>query len=94
MGLAPWNDSRYLNSIAQLNLGSNSNNKLEVVSLLNVQNISVSLLYYHYTNCPIKYNPRVYLGYVETYAKQWNQDTQNISQKPNSKGPESYQQSL
>ena len=56
--------------------------KIEVVSTLNTLNLSHEMLHYNYQNCTSKYNPRVYLGTIQTIAIQWNFDLQNIEKYP------------
>jgi len=75
-GFGPWIIEKYKYSIGQINLGSNSISKLEVVSLLNIPNLTVDSFFYNYTNCPEKYNPKVYLGAVQSVASRWNYDGQ------------------
>jgi len=76
-GFGPWIANKYKYSIGQINLGNNSNSRLEIVSLLNIPNLAVDSFFYNYTNCPQKYNPKVYLGAVQSAALNWNYDQQN-----------------
>jgi len=75
--LSPWNEAGYEYSVLQLNLGNNPNSLLEIVSLINVPNLGRAILYYNYTNCLEKYNPKVYLGAVQSVAYRWNSDRPN-----------------
>ncbi len=77
MALCPWNDSNHIYSSTQLNLGNNPISSLEVVSALNSFNIAWDEYYYSYTNCIQKYNPKVYLGAVQSASTNWNFDQQN-----------------
>lgn len=58
--------------IAQLNLGSNSLRKMEVVSMLNINNTSHYIFHYNSTWGTTKYNPRIYFGSHSTYSTGWN----------------------
>ncbi len=51
--------------------------KLEVVSLLNISNQARLSYHYNYANCFEKYNPKVYLGAIQSVAYEWNYDGQN-----------------
>lgn len=85
--LSPWNDSAYEYSIGQLVLRSNSNSKLEVVSLLNINNISSYQMYYDMNLCEKQYKVKIYLGAQNSTAKSWNIETLYT---PNLTWPESY----
>ncbi len=66
------NNSQY--EIANINLGNNSNSKLEVVSLLNIFNIGHWNYHYNNQNSAKKYNPKLYLSAFQSMAPQWNYD--------------------
>ena len=51
--------------------GSNPLSRLEVVSLLNIPSQAHELYYYTSTSCPAKYNPKVYLGTLQSIAYWW-----------------------
>ncbi len=76
VALSPWNDSRLPYSVLMINLGNNFNKKLEIVSALNSFNIALNQYHFLHSNCPEKYNPKVYLGAVQTAALNWNYDYQ------------------
>ncbi len=76
IGLSPWGGDNSPHDFSALNLGNNSNSKLEVVSLLNCLNTADRMLHYNYYNCPERYYPKVYLGTVQSVAYGWNWDTQ------------------
>ena len=50
--------------------------KLEVVSLLNIPSQARNMYIYTSANHTQKYNPKVYLGTVQTTATIWNYDYQ------------------
>jgi len=77
VAFCPWNDVLYNCSILQLNLGSNPISSLEVVSSLNSFNLTYGMYYYSYDSRTKKYNPKVYLGAVQTTSGAWNLDRQN-----------------
>ncbi len=72
--LSPWNDAGYSYCILQLNIGYNPISKLEIVSALNSFNLAVAMFYHRYDNRTAKYNPKAYLGAVQTFAGQWNSE--------------------
>ncbi len=76
-GFGPWIFEGYKYSLGQINLGNNSNSKLEVVSLLNIFNLTVDSFFYNYVNCPEKYNPKIYLSAIQSIADRWIVDRQN-----------------
>ncbi len=73
----PWIEEEYIYTISQINLGSNFIAKLEVVSALNSFNIAYQMFAYHYLNRTKKYNPKLYLGTIQTASTQWNYDYQD-----------------
>ncbi|HBD06464.1 MAG TPA: hypothetical protein DCY93_03535, partial [Firmicutes bacterium] len=79
-GLSPWADPRYSDiELILLIKGNNPLSKIEIVSALNSFNITYQLYifdcYYTIIN---KYNPKVYLGAVQSVANTWNFDRQNV----------------
>ncbi len=82
MGLSSWANSSSTYSILQLTIGSNPNSKLEIVSALNTFKLAVDLLFYRTAECYSKYNPKVYLGAIQTTAKNWNLDWENGDAHP------------
>ena len=82
VALSPWIEIVYAYSLLQLNLGSNPNSRLEVVSTLNTLNLSHEMLHYNYANSLERYYPKVYLGTSQTIARNWNMDLQNIEKYP------------
>ncbi len=77
LAFCAWIDSRYFGTILQMNLGSNPISKLEVVSALNSFNIAKNQYQSDYVDCAPKYNPKVYLGAVQSVVSGWNYDRQN-----------------
>ncbi len=73
--ISPWLDDKYKYCLGMLNLGNNFIGKLEIVSALNSLNLAYCQYHYYYINCAEKYNPKVYLSAVLTYAEFWNSDT-------------------
>ncbi len=73
-GFGPWILQNYKYSVGQLNLGSNSISRLEVVSWLNTFNLASDSFFYNIDNCLDKYNPKIYLGTIQTEATNWNHD--------------------
>jgi len=59
-----------------INLGNNPISSLEVVSALNSLNIGRTLLHFNAKECNEKYNPKVYLGAVQSASINWNYDLQ------------------
>ncbi len=77
MSLNPWVNPDCTYVIIQLLMGSNSISKLEIVSALNSFNLAHEMYaYYCYTRTE-KYNPKVYLGSVQTTSDDWNLDEQD-----------------
>ncbi len=76
VALSPWNDSKLTYSVLMINLGNNFNQKLEIVSALNSFNLAINQYHFMHSNCPEKYNPKVYLGAVQTAGLNWNYDYQ------------------
>ena len=74
--ISPWVNSSYTYSLLQLNIGSNPNSRLEVVSQLNLFNQACAMYHYNYQNCTSRYYPRVYIGTSQTIAAGWNYDYQ------------------
>ncbi len=75
--LSPWNQSNAIYSAGMINLGNNFYTKLEIVSALNSFNTARCEYHLNYTNCAAKYNPKLYLGTVQSVAYGWNYDYQN-----------------
>jgi len=77
MSMNPWINPDCTYVIIQLLIGSNSLSKLEVVSALNSFNLGHEMYaYYCYTRTE-KYNPKVYLGAVQSMSTDWNLDEQD-----------------
>lgn len=68
-----------------MNLGTNSNSKLEIVSTLNIQLQNHYAYYYNSSICLSKYNPKVHLGTVETIGLGWLSERLNLSTWPEKK---------
>ncbi len=73
---SPWIDSTKKYSYAQLLIGSNPIGSLEIVSALNSFNLGSHQYHYNIYNCVVKYNPKVYLGTIQTASTNWNADLQ------------------
>ena len=71
MHMSPWNRSDVDHGILQLYLGYNPISKLEVVSLLNIPSQAHEMYYYNTGSCLVKYNPKVYLGTLQSIAYWW-----------------------
>ena len=94
MALSPWNNTAVKYSILQIALGANPISKLEVVSQLNLFNQGRAMYYYTLSNRTQKYNPRVYLGTISTFAYAWNFDNfgpENVQKIDPKSWPNSYQ---
>ncbi|HBD06096.1 MAG TPA: hypothetical protein DCY93_01635 [Firmicutes bacterium] len=72
----PWTNSDCIYTIIQLLLGNNSISNLEIVSSLNSFNLAYFQYHYFYGSCHSKYNPKIYLGTIQTTSYQWNYDGQ------------------
>ncbi len=72
--ISPWIDQLWTYSLAQINLGSNPIGSLEIVSALNSFNLGRSMLHYHSPSRTAQYNPKVYLGAVQSVSPEWNYD--------------------
>jgi len=73
-GFGPWIHNNYKYSIGQINLGSNPNTKLEIVSVLNLRNLATDSFFYNTENSAVKYNPKVYISAIQTASKNWIYD--------------------
>lgn len=71
-----------------INLGNQVTAKLEIVSGLNMPNVSQAYLYYDGVNNLNKYTLKIYLGLNSTLGYAWNNDYQA---PPSTTWPESYQ---
>ena len=90
--LSPWVNSGYTYSLLQLNLGSNPNSRLEVVSLLNIPSQAHEMYYYNTGSCLVKYNPKVYFGTLLDVAPRWIMDYSHGSENdPISGWPQAFQ---
>jgi len=77
IGFGSWNHDTYTYSLAQIYLGNNPLSKIEVVSGLNFSNYAVQSWFYSDAYSYSKYNPKLYLGTIQTVASSWLQDDQN-----------------
>ncbi len=77
IALAPWFGDYSIYEHSVLNLGTNPNSRLEVVSLINILNISSHLYSYDYNNRAAHFNPKVYMSTVQTSSINWIFDRQN-----------------
>lgn len=87
--LSPWNASLYTYSISQLNLAVNHISKLEIITLLSIINLSQYALHLNIDNCTSKYNPKVYLGKIDSTAIGWIYDGKNGEDITKLRWPES-----
>ncbi len=74
LGQSPWVIGDYKHSAVQINLGNNFISLLEIVSSLNLFNLARYYYLFNYETCALKYNPKVYLGTIQTSSKEWNYD--------------------
>ncbi len=71
LSMNPWLGDRSIYEFSTVNKGNNSISLLEIVSALNSFNLGHSQYHFNYLNCVKKYNPKVYLGAVQSVAKEW-----------------------
>ena len=76
IGLSPWSNESQAYTLGQMNLGYNPLSKIEIVSGLNVFNYAPGSLAYNSGNRTQKYNPKVYIGTLQSVALQWVSDRQ------------------
>ncbi len=76
IGLSPWLGDRSIYEFCTINKGNNPLSKIEIVSALNSFNLTWDQYHYNSNNCPQKYNPKVYLGTVQSVALYWLYDWQ------------------
>ncbi len=74
LGLCPYTGRLDPRIIGIINLENNFITKLEIVSALNSFNLALAWLQYSETISYQKYNPKVYLGAVQSVARSWNND--------------------
>ncbi|HBD06488.1 MAG TPA: hypothetical protein DCY93_03655, partial [Firmicutes bacterium] len=77
VSFSPWNEAKYNGSILQLTLGNNFISSLEIVSALNSLNLAHCQYHYNLISCTKKFNPKLYLGTIQTASTNWNYDIQN-----------------
>ena len=77
--LQSWNDANYTYSILQLYKGYNPLSKIEVVSSLNFPMQANAMYYFDYAISVPKYNPKLYLGTLQTIGKNWIIDRQTYA---------------
>jgi len=80
VGLSPYNDDKYIYSLLMINLGNNPLSKIEIVSALNSFNLGREFYTFYYANRASKYNPKLYLGTIQTASVNWNADIQYLGQ--------------
>ena len=73
-------------------LGYNPLSKIEIVSGLNLFNYAPGSLAYNSGNRTQKYNPKVYIGTLQSTSKEWNYDFQNTSKPPANQWPQNFGQ--
>ena len=76
IGLSPWSNPSEAYTLGQMNLGYNPLSKIEIVSGLNVFNYAPGSLAYNSGNRTQKYNPKVYIGTLQSTSKDWIIDQQ------------------
>ncbi len=74
LGQSPWTIGDFKYSAVQINLGNNFISSLEIVSSLNLFNLARYYYLFNYQTCASKYNPKIYLGTLQTTSKEWNYD--------------------
>ncbi len=72
----PWLGDYSSYDYSTINKGTNPISKLEVVSSLNFFNLGHWEYHFNYQNCTQKYNPKLYLGAIQTASRDWNYDLQ------------------
>lgn len=87
---SPWIEASKTYSILQLYLGNNPLSKLEVVSSLNSFNIADAMYHYNSYDRPLKYNPKVFFGTIQTVSIQWKDDLGTGSEKYEKSGSYSF----
>ncbi len=75
-GMTAWINPDSTYSVFQLNIGSNPNSKLEIVSALNSFNLANRMFQFYYPSFISKYNPKVYFGTIQSVADSWQNDVQ------------------
>ncbi len=65
-----------------MNLGYNPLSKIEIVSGLNLFSYAPGSLAYNSGNRTQKYNPKVYIGTLQSTSKEWNMDIQHTINYP------------
>ncbi len=75
-----------------INKGNNPLSKIEIVSGLNLFSYAPGSLAYNSGNRTQKYNPKVYIGTLQSTSKEWNYDSQNTSKPPANQWPQNFGQ--
>ncbi len=76
LAFSPYTVWSSLYEVGNINLGTNPLSLLEIVSALNSFNLGPWQYQFNYLNCAEKYNPKVYLGAVQSTTYGWNKDAQ------------------
>jgi len=74
IALSPWKGDNSIYEYSAINLGNNPNSLIEIVSALNSFNLTWDQYHFNAYNCLSKYNPKVYIGAVQSVAFEWNFD--------------------
>ncbi len=86
-GMSPWNVSAESYTIGQIILGNNFIAKIEIASCLNCFNYGTYSWWYDSPYATQKYNPKVYMGAIQSVSQGWNYD-RDYSRKNLPVGPE------
>ena len=86
-----FNKKQHFCLLFWINQGTNPISYLEVVSLLNIPSQAHDMYLYNTGSCLVKYNPKIYLGTIQTIAQGWIYDNQKGINYPSiwpEKGPQ------
>lgn len=86
--ISPWNLSTHKYAIAQINNGTNPNTNLEIASMLNINNTNREMIYYSLSNRPSKYNPKIFIGTINSQSPSWAREYATNSYLSISRWPE------
>ncbi len=94
MIFSPWDEDSFIYSLNMIYRGNNPLSKLEVVSLININNQAASMYEFYYANRLGKINLKLYLGTISTFAYRWifdNFGPENVQKIDPKSWPNSYQ---
>lgn len=83
-GLSSWDYSQHTFSQCQINLGSKVISKLQLMSILTINNYSYDYFWFHpdYIQTKDFYAPKLFSGKVNTLSTQWSYDSKTYSSWP------------